>query len=81
MCTIYCEGRGIESELLTIKEAAHAAGISCRTMHYWIKGGRLHLMEDAGDLTLICKRSLVARYTKVVMPRLENVEGVLQRVG
>ncbi len=64
MCTIHCEACGIETELLTIKEATYAANICRRTLHYWIKRGRLHLMEDAGGHTLICKRSLIRPYTK-----------------
>lgn len=64
MSTLHCEACGVETELLTIKEAGYAAGICRRTLHYWIKGGRLHLKEDAGGHTLICRRSLIKPYTK-----------------
>ena len=64
MCVHYCEVCRRDAELLTIKEAAHAAGTCPRTMHSWIKKGHLHLMQDAGGHTLICKRSLIGTYTK-----------------
>ena len=64
MCTHFCEACKQQTELLTIKEAAHAVGICRRTVHNWIKVGRLHLMEDAGGHTLICKRSLIRPYSK-----------------
>jgi len=64
MCTHFCEPCNKETELLTIKEAAYEAGICRRTLHNWIRVGRLHLMEDAGGHTLICKQSLIRPYTK-----------------
>lgn len=59
-----CEACNQDTELLNIDEASGAAKVCRRTVYHWIKKGRLHLMEDAGGHTLICKRSLVGPYTK-----------------
>lgn len=60
----FCLSCNDETELLTIKEAMYEAGVCRRTMHYWIKRGALHLMQEAGGRTRICKRSLIRPYTK-----------------
>lgn len=64
MLQAYCPDCKKESEMLSIKEVIYAARICRRTVYDWIRRGRLHLMEDAGGHTLICKRSLIGPYTK-----------------
>ena len=64
MCIHFCEACNRDTNLLTIKEAQYEVRVCRRTMHYWIKKGRLHLMQDAGGHTLICERSLIGPYTK-----------------
>jgi excisionase family DNA binding protein len=64
MFTRFCDACNQETMLFSIEEAAQALRICRRTVYHWIDGGRLHLMEDAGGHTLICKRSLIGSYSK-----------------
>ncbi|MEW6209455.1 MAG: excisionase [Acidobacteriota bacterium] len=43
--------------MLSIKDAANAAGVTTRTIHNWKE--KLHVLETPGGRKLICKPSIV----------------------
>ena len=59
MLSFRCDQCGKETQLLNIKEASGIVQTSRRTIERWIARGKVHVMEEAGGRTLICKQSLV----------------------
>jgi hypothetical protein len=57
MCSFFCPQCQKETEMLSLKEAATAAGVTTRTIYNWRE--ELHVMETPGGRKLICKSSMV----------------------
>ena len=52
------------TQMLEIKEAASFLKCSHTSIYNWINKGNLHLMQQPGGRTVICKSSLVSPYVK-----------------
>jgi hypothetical protein len=57
-----CSYCGKRTYFLCIKEATAILGNSRRTIHYWLKHGKLHGIKIPSGRTLICQSSLFLPY-------------------
>ncbi len=53
-----CPFCATDSQMLSIKEAAHSTGSCVRTIYDWINKNRIHVVELPSGRKLICKSSL-----------------------
>jgi len=56
--SLWCDGCGINTEMLSLEEAAAAMGVSARSVHQWIDAGRVHFCEPQRGAFRVCLRSL-----------------------
>jgi len=76
-------GQQAPEDLVTVREAAQAVGVTPPTMHRWIRSGRLTVQPGPGALrvSLAAVRALCAPFDPQTPPEARLVYEVAQAVG
>jgi hypothetical protein len=55
----WCEGCAEPVKMVTAEEAAAVAGVTARTIYYWVEAEKVHFIETPDGVLLICPSSLL----------------------
>jgi hypothetical protein len=58
----WCASCGLNIQMMTTDDAALAARVNSRTIFHLVESGRLHSVETAEGLLLVCPHSLAANF-------------------
>jgi len=54
----WCTRCQLEVEMIAPEQAAAVAGVTARTIYRCVESGRVHFVQTAKELILVCRRSL-----------------------